>query len=692
MICLELFYYVSGILQAKIRMGEKIEIRAINKNMNSCVFSLEKIQNILHEARHVNWTESETVLLNSGEQFTRYEKVSDSVWIYAMTGEKQPIDLVIELNQIIAFLYHEGVDSAVLVVPGYEHLTPLKMWNDPLLSRASFEIEHIGKIDVEMRDGVRLATEVWLPKNLKTGTRIPTILIRTPYGRMSYGLNKLRFVQRGFAVISQDVRGREDSEGEWLPMYHEMNDGDDTLNWIASQSWSDGNVGMIGSSYSGFVQWAAAASGNPHLKAIISIVTAGTPFGDLPRKDGLYSSGLMAWIFMMAKQKTNRDALKRDDWDEVLAIRPLKDIPEKALGFNIPFWNEWMKHPDYDEFWASFDWSKLGEKINVPSLYISGWYDDDGNGTTEAWELNQKHNRENQRLILGPWYHNSNATREIHHVQFGLNAIRYDLDLLCQRWYDRFLKGIENGVDTETAVDYYTVGEKQWKKANNWPPSNVHLTNYYIQSNSSAQTSFGDGKISTSPSKIDGCDHYLFDPKDPAPYLIDVSENECSVPENYRDVETRKDVLVYTSEPLQNEIEIAGDIYAIIYAATSAKDTDWLIRITDVDEKGNSIRLSDGMVRARYRTSYESPKLVTPHQIEKYEIKLSKIAHLFKKGHRIRIAITSGAKNASFPNHNTGNDPATDTEWVIAEQTIFHSEQYPSHIKLPIVGKMGHTN
>ncbi|MGE8205084.1 CocE/NonD family hydrolase [Heyndrickxia sp. NPDC080065] len=684
---MEFLYYCSGILHAKIIIGDRTEIQYVNKNIDSCVFSLDRINNILHEGKNFKWTEQKSVQLKSGEHFQRYQKVSDSTWIYVMSNGKQPIDLVVDQDRIVAFLYHEGVESAVMVEQGFEHLTPIGIWKDDLLSPAEYDVNHLGKIDVMMRDGVKLATEVWLPKDLPQNKRIPAVLIRTPYGRMKYGLNKLRFVQRGFAVISQDVRGREDSEGEWLPMYHEINDGDDTLNWIATQGWSDGNVGMIGSSYSGFVQWAAAASGNPHLKAIISIVTAGSPFGDIPRQKGIYSSGLMAWIFMMAKQRTNRDAMNRDDWDEVLNVRPIKDIPQKALGSEIPFWDEWMEHPDYDEFWASFDWTRFGQKINVPALYISGWYDDDGNGTTEAWELNQQHRRANQRLILGPWYHNSNATREIHNVQFGLNAIRYDLDLLCQRWYDRFLKGIENGVEKESTVEFYTVGANEWKKADCWPPENASFTNLYLHSNGNAQTSLGDGVLENKPSLIETSDHYVFDPKNPAPYLIDVSENECSVPENYRDVEMRNDVLVYTSQPLEEDLEIAGDILAVIYAASSAKDTDWLVRLTDVNEAGDSIRLSDGIIRARYRNSYEKPKLLEPDRIESYEIKMSKIAHLFKKGHRIRVAITSGAKNAIFPNHNTGNDPAADTDFAVAQQTVYHSREYPSHVRLPVVKK-----
>lgn len=695
-------YYVSGIHKADIVFsqdrirhsrlnaftGQWTPEDTLNPEDRSYEIPLYEINKHLPVINEYDWEGNHSAYFPWGHIYRRYSTVKADgreAWIWAQREAKFPLDIIVEKNEVIGFVYTKRDGCTIMVKPGYEALTPLREWKDPILSDACHCIKHVGKHMVKMRDGINLATEVWLPAGLPADAKIPTILVRTPYGRYRLGEIELRFVHRGYALVSQDTRGREDSEGKWIPMIHEMDDGDDTLNWIAAQPWSDGKVGMIGGSYGGFVQWAAAASGNPHLKAIVSLVTAGSPFVDIPRKGGAVVSGMLAWAFMMAGKTINTDAMVRDDWDKVLKIRPIKDIPEKTLGNTIEFWGEWMKHPDYDEFWEKSDWTLHGDRIDVPALVISGWYDDDGMGTTEAWELNQNNCRDNQRLILGPWYHQANSTRDIHNVPFGDNAIRYDLDLLYLRWFDRFLKEMDNGVEGEARVQYYMVGSNEWMETDNWPPKEAEYADLYLHSNGNAASGTDNGTLDTKTPDKEPADIYRFDPEDSAPYLIDVSENEFSVPENYKDVENRSDVLVYTSEPLADDLAIAGNILAVLYAASSARDTDWVVRLTDVDEEGNSIRLSDGMLRARFRNSFKKPELLTLEKVEKYQIKMTKIANVFKKGHRIRIQVTSGAKNLAFPNHNTGSDPALDTEFVTAEQTVYHDTMFPSHIKLPVL-------
>ncbi|MBA1335085.1 MAG: putative esterase [Firmicutes bacterium] len=695
-------YYISGIHMADIVFGQdRIQHSKLNTSTGqwspedaldpqdrSYEIPLYEINKNLKEMNEYDWDGNDSARFPWGHVYHRYTGVKTNgreAWIWAQREARFPLDIIVENNRVIGFIYTKRDGCTIMVKPGYEDLTPLKEWKDPMLSDACHCIKHIGKHMVKMRDGINLATEVWLPAGLPMDAKVPAILVRTPYGRFRFGAVELRFVQRGYALVTQDTRGREDSEGKWIPMVHEMSDGDDTLNWIAAQPWSDGKVGMIGGSYGGFVQWAAAASGNPHLKAIISLVTAGSPFVDIPRKGGTVVSGMLAWAFMMADKTMNTDAMVRDDWDKVLKIRPIKNIPQKTLGKPIEFWDEWMKHPNYDEFWERSDWTLHGDRIDVPALIISGWYDDDGMGTTEAWEMNQNNNRDNQRLILGPWYHQANSTRDIHNVPFGDNAIRYDLDLLYLRWFDRFLKKMDNGVERESRVQYYMVGSNQWMESDKWPPEEVEYTDLYLHSGGKAVSSAGNGTLGTNIPGKEPVDIYRFDPEDSAPYLIDVSENEFSVPENYRDVEKRSDVLVYTSEPLTDDLAIAGDVFAVLYASSSARDTDWVVRLTDVDEEGNSIRLSDGILRARFRNSFKKPEFLTPGKVEKYQIKMTKIANVFKKGHRIRVQVTSGAKNLAFPNHNTGSDPALDTGFVTAEQTIYHDAVFPSHIKLPVL-------
>ncbi|RNB87052.1 CocE/NonD family hydrolase [Brevibacillus fluminis] len=647
------------------------------------------------ELHGIDWDAANEIVTQEGAVFQRFDRidgehagVAKTAWLWARRGEKMPVDLIVCEREVIGYCINGRGDSEMLIKNGYEVLTPLMLWQDAGLSPEAGRAAHKGTFFVPMRDGVRLATELWLPENLSAGEKIPTILVRTPYGRKTKAngdVRWLRFVQRGYALVVQDTRGRGESEGVWVPKIHELADGDDTLNWIAAQAWSDGGVGMIGGSYGGFVQWAAAASGNKHLKAIVSYVTVGSAFGDIPRTNGMIPSGVLTWTFMMAEQDQNPDAANRTDWEEVIKLRPIKDIPKMVLGKDIHFWNEWMSHPDYDDFWAQSDWVNMGEQIDVPSLLISGWYDDDSVGTSEAWSLLERHQRKHRRMILGPWHHRANTAREIHNIPFGNNAIRYDLDLIQQQWFDRFLKGCENGVDAKPQVEYYMVGENEWKSSDSWPPAETVYTPFYLHSPGAANTAAGDGMLSYEEPGDEKPDRYTFDPLDPAPYLIDMTENECSVPENYREVEERHDVLVFTSPPLEEDVAIAGEISAVLYAASSAKDTDWVVRLTDVDEAGNSIRLSDGMVRARYRHSYTQPELLEPGKVEAYEVKMTKVANVFKKGHRIRVSVMSGAKNLIFPNHNTGNDPASDTEMIVALQTVHHDKTYPSHIRLPIL-------
>ncbi|ONK25114.1 hypothetical protein BLX87_01310 [Bacillus sp. VT-16-64] len=634
----------------------------------------------LDEYRNIFQTEKQQVVTSWGAVYHRLEQ-DKSVWVERK--KKFPLDIVLADGEPVAFICPSRINCSVLVKEGYEANTPIKLWDHPKVSKATYGIEHLGSFMVAMRDHIRLATDVWVPSKLE-GPK-PVILVRTPYGRMIYKRSYVDFIQRGYVVVIQDTRGRQDSEGEWLPMYSEIEDGDDTLNWIAEQPWCNGNIGMVGASYGGYVQWAAAASGNPHLKALVSIVTAGSPFIDIPRKGGTFVSGTLAWAFAMAEKEFKPENMLRTDWDDVLNTRPLRNIPKNALGKEVPFWNEWMAHPAKDDFWSKSDWYQYKANIKVPAMIISGWYDDNGMGTTEALEVVQDYADNDKKIILGPWMHDANTTRDIQGVAFGNNALRYDMDFYYLQWFDRKLKGINNGIDGGPIVEYYVIGENKWVTAKQWPPENVEWTNMYVSSKSSAKSSYGDGTLLFDSSVQEGYDEFVYDPENPAPHLIDLSENEIGVPANYKEVEEREDVLVYTSAPLDKPITIAGDIYVKIFASSSAKDTDWIVRLTDVDPKGNSIQLVDGVFCARFRKGFEREILLEPNKVEEYVIRTSKIANTFKKGHRIRLTITSSADNYIFPNSNTGKDPATDIDFLKAKQRVYHQGNHLSYVQLPII-------
>lgn len=616
-----------------------------------------------------------------------YAGEHDGVKRFVQQYGKNPLDILTVNDEIIATIDNERNYLGILVKEGMEELTPLTaLMNEPTLSRPEHGLWYVGCEMVPMRDGVKLATDIYLPADYIPGQKLPTVLIRTCYNKTNVE-QYLCFVHYGYAIVSQDTRGRELSEGEWRPIINEKEDGDDTLNWIADQPWSDGSVGMIGTSYLAIVQWQAAASGNKHLKALISMVTGGVPLFDFPHRAGALSPGTMAWCSAVSKRVFSPELMERDDWNDVLAIRPIKDIPSKGLGYDIPFFNEWIDHEYYDGYWHKANFLAAQHKIDVPALYVTGWYDDVGPGSMQVWNMNKRNSRANQKLVCGAWLHKMNVARDIHNIYYGADAIRYDMFYKYLRWYDHFLKGIDNGVENDPVAQYFVIGNG-WRESSQWPPAEISHQRLYLTSGGDANTSEGNGRLTFKQVTVENQDKFVYDPADPAPFLIDVSENECLVPANYRDVELRQDVLVYTSAPLEEPLTIAGEPVAVLYAASSAKDTDWVVRLTDVDDEGNSIRLCDGIVRAKFRKSFIEPTLLLPGEIVRYEIPLTWIANEFKAGHRVRVEVTSGAANSVFPNTNTGLPSGIDACSVIAKQTVYSGGLYDSHLVMPVLNKI----
>lgn len=635
-------------------------------------------------------------LLHFFANMDRYEKYLTDAGETAFGGErytsgdgghflqrdiKFPNNKLVRDGKVIALYCSAREITNVLVREGMEEETVVGLWHRAWPREQIYAVEKQGTFLAEMRDGVKLSTDVYLPKQI--GQKIPAVLVRTPYGKEDGCESYFRYVQRGYAVVIQDVRGRNESEGEWMPNYHEVEDGDDTLNWIAEQLWSDGKVGMVGGSYLGYVQWAAAASGNPHLKALISVVCAGSAFRDTPRKGGSMSSGTLAWAFSVSQKKFEAERMMRDDWDEVLNIRPLTEIPKKALGYDVPFLTKWLEQSDYNEFWKQSSWLERSKGMTVPALIQSGWFDDNGMGTSEALELTQDYPKGSKKVILGPWQHSGNSRYDMHHVSFGAEAIRFDLDYLYFKWFEYHLKGVENGITETPVVEYYTVGQERWKTAENWPVPETVLKEIYLASKGHANTSEGDGILTWQKPEKEGCDTYAYDPQDPATHIIDMSENEISVPEDYTQEEKRTDVLCYTTEPLKEEIVITGDMQVQLYISSDAPDTDFMVRITDVDETGRSIKLADGFLSARYYDGFEQSKFLEPGQTVCLNIVTTKISNCFKKGHRIRFTVTSGAKNFVFPNSNT-KDGYNSVETVVANNCVHHGGAFASKIILRI--------
>lgn len=594
-----------------------------------------------------------------GEMFSRRNQNE-----YFQRRKKYPKDLFFREGMLYAAVMSGRDSCAVLVKKGYEEDTPLVEWKDeyPLTDSEEFQpgivspVKFYGSAFVPTRDGERLATDVYLPGNIEE--RVPVVLVRTPYGRKRGVSVYYRFVQRGYGVVIQDTRGREDSSGEWLPEYYEVEDGDDTLNWIADQPWSDGQVAMTGGSYLGYVQWAAAASGNPHLKAMLSSVCAGSAFVDIPRRGGCFTSGMLAWAFAMSERRMRSDLMVREDWEEILDIRPLASVPQKALGHPVGFLSRWLEHRDMDEFWKRSNWRERYRGKPVPALIMSGWFDDNGMGTTEALRLVKDWPAGSWKAVLGPWKHSGNADYDLHNIYMGDCALRYDMDLLCMKWLEHFLKGVPNGIEKTPAVEYYTLGENQWKTAEEWPPKHTEKIVFYLdgmRENAAVgtKTACGAGSLTPAHPASEGSDCYLYDPENPSIHIVDMSENELEVPENYTEEEKRSDLLSYSTPVFEAPFTVTGEIEATLFVSCDCPDTDLVVRITDVDEKGNSIKLADSVLSAKYRNGFECPEYMEAGQVYEISLCTTKISNTFQKGHRMRLTVTSSAKNFIFPNSNT---------------------------------------
>lgn len=592
-----------------------------------------------------------------GERFTNRRNES-----YFQRDKKFPKDLFYENGAIYAVLMSGRDYAAVLVKDGEEQRTILVKWMEAF--REPVEPVHMhGTFFVETRDGEKLATDVYLPgKAMDEQEKVPAVLVRTPYGKGDRVEQYFRFVQRGYAVVLQDTRGREDSTGVWQPNYYEIEDGDDTLDWIAAQAWSDGQVAMTGGSYLGYVQWAAAASGNPHLKAILSSVCAGSAFGDLPRRGGCFTSGMLAWAFAMSEQRMRDDRMVRDDWDEVLDIRPLETIPIHALGKEIPFLTEWLRHTDMDDLWKKSSWKERYQGHPVPALIMSGWFDDNGMGTTEALDLVKDWPEGTWKTILGPWKHSGNADYDLHGVAMGEDALRYDLDLICMMWLEHFLRGADNGIEKTPAVEYYTLGDNRWKTAENWPPECGEVKRFYLEGER---------------------DRYTYDPENPATHIIDMSENEIEVPEDYTEEEKREDYLLYSTEVLTEPLTVTGDAKVHLFVSCDCPDTDFVFRIMDVDEHGKSVKLADGLISAKYRKGFEKPEYMERDGVYEIPIRTTKISNTFLPGHRLRFSVTSSAKNFIFPNSNT-KEGFNSTEKQIAHIQVHQEAPYRSYVELVV--------
>lgn len=505
---------------------------------------------------------------------------------------------------------------------------------------------------VPMRDGVHLATDLYLPAGTPP---FPVVLMRTPYNKANAGGAGPNTSKLGYAVVIQDTRGRFASEGENLPFHMEDKDGFDTVAWILKQGWCNGKVGTYGGSALGIAQLQLAGTGIEGL--VCQHITVGAPslFHDVVYTGGAFRKSLV------------------EDWLKASKFSP------RALEL-------WSGHDGYDRYWMERDATKRYAKANVPALHIGGYYDIFAQATIDAYLGLQTRGapgaRGTQKLLMGPWTH-AVLTEKVGDLVFPNAKEPPNKVHDAARWWERYLKGVMNGVDSLPAVTYYVMGDVSdpqapgnvWRTSDRWPPVPTDSVRWYLQDDQTLTPSrpHGSGSIT-----------YLYDPKQPVPTVGGYQLTIPAGPKDQRSIEDRPDVIVFSSAPLSEPIEVTGQVNAKLYIASDAPDTDFVVRLCDVYPDGRSFNVCEGVIRARYRHDFAHEDFLKPGRIYPLEVALWSTSVVFNRGHRLRLHITSSSSPGYDPNPNTGEPLRMSDRTVIAQNTVYVSRRCPSYLELPV--------
>jgi putative CocE/NonD family hydrolase len=596
-----------------------------------------------------------------------------------------------------------------------------------------FDVEVQHDVWVTMRDGIRLATDVYLPavKGIVIPEKLPTILQRTPYdkrGKSDVAIGNY-FASHGYVVVNQDTRGRFQSEGIWHMLTDDGNDGLDVCEWIGKQSWSNNRIGMIGTSYVGGTQHAAALRKPPNLTTVIPVDAMSNMGYQSMRNAGAFELRFWNWIFTRAAEGSRqvRDPKIKEILEEMAANRRhyLLNLPTRKgmtpLRF-APEYEEWlveaMKHGGNDAFWAQNNIIDHPDHYkDIPVLLIGGWYDSWGGNTSANYKTLSRTIKGPVYLTMGPWIHGKQGMSWHGQVSFGDDAAIIDPLAWRLEWYDHWLKGTKNSVGHSapfaTPIRIFVMGTGDgkktetgllkhggfWRDEQEWPLARAQYTNYYFQRGGVLSRELApDNAASTS---------FTFDPANPVPtiggnlssaegIMLQGAWNQRGGEHIWNGQEpiplsARRDVLVFQSEPLADDVEVTGEIEVKLWASSSAIDTDFTAKFIDVYPSspdfpgGFDLNLEDGIVRARYRNSLKEETLMQPGTIYPMTIKLYPTSNVFKKGHRIRVDLSS----SNFPrfdvNPNTGEPLGDHRRTAVATNTVLHDRLHPSHIVLPII-------
>ena len=562
------------------------------------------------------------------------------------------------------------------------------------------------------RDGVMLEADVFRPD---VGGRLPTMVMRTPYARRIRGQIKpnpevQHYVAHGYVVVSQDTRGRGRSGGTYRPFFDEGVDTYDTVEWAAALPWSDGNVGLVGQSYLAATQYFAAPLRPPHLRAMSPMTGAANHFINSVYRRGVFELGYrLPYFLAMERVGYHRAGRYRDERDRLdsyvtdpsdplsmLTDEAYRHLPISDWGERLHGETQWvadiLHHSTYDSFWQDNEPLRRATDVVTPTLHIGSWYDyflDDTLSMFRAFrtEPSSEDVRRAQHLLLGPGAHGSFGTLSSDGagaIDLG-EAAAVELRQRQLRWFEQFVKGIETGLLEEPPVRLFVMGRNQWHEEDEWPLARTRYTEFYLHGEGRPQGAEATGSLSFDHPGDEPPDGFVYDPEDPAPTTGGPLIGPGGGIRDQRELQRREDVLVYTGETLEVDLEVTGPVRMVLYAASSGPDTDFTAKLVDVHPNGFVQNIVEGIVRARFRESLASPSPIVPGQVYSFPIDLLATSHVFLAGHRIGVQVSS----SNFPrydrNANSGLAFGSDRVLHKARQVVFHDGSRPSHVVLPIV-------
>jgi hypothetical protein len=551
--------------------------------------------------------------------------------------------------------------------------------------------------EARMRDGVVLRGDVFQPDE---GDRFPTLLVRTPYSKADAATDPyvVGGVARGYAVVVQDVRGRYASAGEFDAYRNEGRDGYDSVEWAAAQPWSNGKVGMAGLSYPGAVQWLAAVEAPPHLACIFPAMcfSSGRQFFYF---GGAFDLSWIPWIAVNIAPDTRRRrglpgpatvadarAAFRREAAEAYRHVPLSTLP--LVRDVAPCYYDWLDHPDDGSYWEFANIEARHDRVQVPSFNFSGWHDEGygPSGATRNFAGMRRRGRTERarttRLVIGPWTHGAPSLddRRVGDRDFGA-AAGLDYYGLVLDWCDWHLRGIDHGLETRRAVRLFVMGANEWREADDWPPAGADHRHLYLRAR---------GALSwQAPATDETPDTFVFDPRQP---LEDPHHAAGLGPHDQRAIEARPDMLVYSTPPIEEDLEVIGPLEFRLWVSSDAPDTDLVARLIDVAPDGTAWNLMSPtleVLRLRYRDGEDRARPLEPGRVYEVRLRLGLTANRFLRGHRIRVHVTSSFFPHLDRNPNTGRPSAVEGRLVPARQRVFHDPPRPSHIVLPVSGSNG---